>query len=149
MHHPEQARGRRPNAITVKRKIKTVSALFFLRPLVPPMGEEHQGTSPAPWAFKQGWELALAGCNGSRMLPHQSKGLLHDATSPWHRWKAPGLVHGLLTQHGEVSPPGSGSRGFLPLCSDTTEVLLPSALELLVMGWEDTAPPVTTPAISI
>lgn len=40
MHLPEQARGSRPNAITVKRKIKTVSALFFLRPLLLPVGEE-------------------------------------------------------------------------------------------------------------
>lgn len=62
-------RGSRPNAITVKRWIKTVSALFFL----PPVGEEHRvapmGVPKHPWFFKQG-------CDGGRMLPLQSNGAL-------------------------------------------------------------------------
>lgn len=51
MHLPEQAQGSQPNTITVKRKIKTVSALFLL----PPVGEKHPAAPMGvPNTFKRG-----------------------------------------------------------------------------------------------
>lgn len=60
MHLPEQARGSRPNTITVKRKIKTVSALFFLRLPLLPGGEEHRAAPtgiPSTVVLQEGMQL--------------------------------------------------------------------------------------------